>query len=251
MPRNAQADHGFFTRKGGVSNGIYKSLNCGPGSDDDPACVAENRVCVAEEMGVEPDHLISMHQVHGNVCLYIDGPLDERPECDALVTDRPGLALGVLTADCGPVLFYGEKEGGEPVVAVAHAGWGGAFKGILESTVARMKDCGAQPHSIRASVGPCIGPASYEVSEEFIRRFMEQDPGNEKFFKDGQRDGHAYFDLPGYIAMRLAQAGVPHVSLLGLDTYADVEKFFSFRRSTHNNEPDYGRQISCVVIPRC
>lgn len=243
-----KAEHGFFTRMGGVSDGIYKSLNCGPGSGDAPEKVRENRVCVAEELKVAPQNLLTLYQIHSAECIYADAPYTDAPQADAIVTDVPELAIGILTADCGPVLFYGEKEDGAPVVGAAHAGWGGAFKGILQSTISMMTEHGAVPASIRAALGPCIGPASYEVRTDFAEPFLEQDEANEHFFKSGQKEGHLMFDLPGYIARRLAEAGVRHVSLSGLDTYADEQRFFSYRRATHRGEKDYGRQISAIVI---
>lgn len=248
LPKDAKAQHGFFTRMGGVSDGIYKSLNCGPGSNDEPERVQENRICVAEELGVEPQNLLSLYQVHGAECLYVTEAFDEKPQADALVTDQAGLALGILTADCGPVLFYGQKSDGSPVIGAAHAGWGGALKGVLGATVEVMQKQGAIIESVRAALGPCIGPASYEVSDDFADPFLEQDEANEHFFKSGQREGHLMFDLGGYIAKRLSEAGVRHVSISGMDTYADEKRFFSYRRSTHRHEADYGRQISAIVI---
>jgi len=242
--------HGFFGRRGGISTGLYGSLNCGLGTKDAPVNVNHNRNVVADALSVVPAGLISVNQVHSAVCLFVDKPWvnDQRPEADALVTDRPGLALGVLTADCGPVLFYGEKTDGQPIVGAAHAGWGGAFKGILEETVKTMTDHGAIPASIRASVGPCIAQKSYEVGEEFVTRFLDADPANEHFFRESRKEGHMMFDLSGYIAARLAQAGVRQVSLTGVDTYANENDYFSFRRTTHRNEPDYGRQMSAIAI---
>ncbi|MEM6781414.1 MAG: peptidoglycan editing factor PgeF [Pseudomonadota bacterium] len=248
LPADAQADHGFFTRLGGVSEGIYKSLNCGPGSNDNAEYVQENRICVAEELKVEAENLLTLYQVHGETCLYVDQPFNGRPEADALVTDQAGLAIGILTADCGPVLFYGQKSNGTSIIGAAHAGWGGAFKGVLQSTVDMMCERGAESETIRAALGPCIGPASYEVQIEFAEKFLEQDLANEHFFKSARKEGHLMFDLPGYIAKRLAEAGVNHVSLSGLDTYADEKRFFSYRRATHRGESDYGRQISAIVI---
>ena len=239
--------HGFFTRKGGVSAGLYASLNCGAGSDDGLLQVVENKEIVREAVGAE--HLVTLYQVHSAECLVLDAPLEgDAPEADAMVTDTPGLALGVLTADCAPVLFYGEKADGMPVVGAAHAGWGGAFNGVLAAAVEKMQGLGAELSSIRAAIGPCIAQSSYEVTYEFAERFMEQDEGNESFFKAAQKDGHLMFDLPGYCAARLAQLGVRHVELLDKDTYSDEENFFSYRRKTHRDEADYGRQISVISI---
>lgn len=243
--------HGFFGRQGGVSKGIYSNLNCGVGSNDDPKSVQENRARVAGKLSVELKNLITLWQVHSSDCLIIDKPVgqgDERPKADALVTDKAGLALGVLTADCGPILFAGEKPDGSPVIGAAHAGWGGALKGVLESTVERMQELGAELDTIRATVGPCIGPKSYEVSVGFETPFLERNPEDEHFFREAQKSGHLMFDLPGYIASRLAQAGLKQVTITGDDTFAEPELFFSYRRSTHRKEADYGRQISAIVI---
>ncbi|MCB1532541.1 MAG: peptidoglycan editing factor PgeF [Alphaproteobacteria bacterium] len=245
---SARVSHGFFGRQGGVSEGIYESLNCGQGSGDDPAHVEENRARVAAKLGVGRARLLSLYQIHSDVCLRVTEGWEERPEADAHVTDRPGLALSILTADCAPVLFYGEKDDGAPVIGAAHAGWRGAFGGVLESTVGAMKDLGAKPASIRAAIGPCIAKASYEVDDGFVQRFIETDEANEHFFGAAARAGHAMFDLAGYAAARLARAGVKNVSILDLDTCADEAAFFSYRRKTHRNEPDYGRQISAIVI---
>lgn len=245
-----QVDHGFFGKTGGVSKGIYNGLNCGPGSYDDPEAVAENRKLVAELMGVAPENLLTLHQVHSNICLAVDEPWPEglRPEADAMVTDVPGLALGVLTADCAPVLFCGKKEDGSPVIGAAHAGWGGALGGILEATVEKMKARGAKAETIRATIGPAICVQSYEVGDEFVQKFLRHDSENERFFTASVNDGHMMFDLPSYVEQRLRKAGVSQVSDKAVDTYFNEEDFFSFRRSTHRSEPDYGRQISVIVI---
>lgn len=243
--------HGFFGRQGGVSEGIYDSLNCGPGSYDSPEAVQENRTRVAGHFGMNADHLISLWQVHSPDCLIIDGPVpsgDDRPKADAMVTDKAGWVLGTLTADCGSILFAGEKSDGSPVIGAAHAGWGGALRGVLESTVETMEKLGVELDTIRTTVGPCIGPKSYEVSIGFEAPFLERDPEDEHFFREAQKEGHLMFDLPGYIASRLAQAGVRQVTITGYDTFAEEEKFFSYRRTTHRGEPDYGRQISAIAI---
>lgn len=250
LPNDEKIAHGFFGRRGGISTGLYGSLNCGFGTKDASVNVKHNRDTVADALSVVPAGLLSVKQVHSATCLYIDKPWahDQRPEADAMVTDRPGLALGILTADCGPVLFYGEKTDGFPIIGAAHAGWGGAFKGVLESTVKTMIDHGATLASIRTSVGPSIAQKSYEVGDEFVARFIGADPANEHFFKDSRQSGHSMFDLSGYIASRLAIAGVRQVSLTGIDTYAQENDYFSFRRTTHRHEPDYGRQISAIAI---
>lgn len=242
--------HGFFTRTGGVSAGLYYSLNGGPGSDDTPALVHENRRRVAAHLGTQADHLITLWQEHGDECLPVSGPVAEgaaRPKGDALVTDRPGVALGVLSADCAPILFYGEKSDGAPVIGAAHAGWGGALKGVQIAAARRMLELGARLESLCAVIGPCIGQASYEVSEAFADPFLEQDEANERFFMAG-KPGHLQFDLAGYNAARLALAGVGEVVITGEDTYSDEARFFSYRRAIHRGEPDYGRQISAIVI---
>jgi hypothetical protein len=241
--------HGFFGREGGVSSGIYESLNCGPGTDDDPDHVKENRARVAGEAGVKPENLLSLHQVHGDVCLVLDEPfsMQERPKADAFVTIKPGIALSILTADCAPVLFYGESVIG-PVIGAAHAGWRGAFHGVLESTVSEMEKLGVPKEKILACIGPCISQSSYEVSSAFADPFITQDPHNEHFFKDGRSPEYLHFDLPGYCAKRLATAGIQKVSITGVDTYTAKDTFFSYRRATHEKAPDYGRQISVIAI---
>lgn len=250
-PFSKGVSHGFYGRKGGVSGGIYTSLNCGPGSGDDPAAVGKNRSRVAMDLGADPEKLISLWQIHSPDCLRVDGPVgtgDDRPKGDAMATDVPGVALGVLTADCGPVLFEGVKADGRPVIGAAHAGWGGAMRGVLEATVAQMESLGASRASMRACVGPCIGPASYEVSAGFETPFLNHNAEADMFFKGARREGHLMFDLPGYIAFRLAGAGVGQVMITGIDTYKEEDRCFSFRRATHRGEGDYGRQISAIVI---
>lgn len=250
VPDEAPVFHGFFGRSGGVSTDVYASLNCGIGSDDDPAAVHENRKRVAAAVGVATDHLLSVYQVHGDQCVSVEGPwaAQGRPEADAMVTDVPGVALGIMTADCAPVLFYGQKSDGSPVIAAAHAGWGGALKGILGATVQAMVTKGAQEGSIHAAIGPCIGQASYEVKEAFAEPFMAEDEANETFFMAGQRAGHLQFDLPGYCALKLAKAGLRRVYIKDLDTYFNEEDFYSYRRTTHREEKDYGRQLSVICI---
>lgn len=238
--------HGFFGRQGGVSTGLYSSLNCGAGTGDDPASVKENRARVLAAIGGSA--LVTLKQIHSATCLYADVPFTDRPEADAVVTDVPGLAIGVLTADCGPVLFHGETAQGGPVIGAAHAGWGGALKGVLESTLQVMIDKGAQIDTIHASLGPCIAQKSYEVSDGFAGPFIDDDPASEHFFKAARREGHLMFDLPGYIASRLSQAGVRQVSITGIDTYSAEKDYFSYRRATHREEKDYGRQISVIMI---
>ncbi|MGE0753758.1 MAG: peptidoglycan editing factor PgeF [Alphaproteobacteria bacterium] len=237
--------HGFFTREGGVSSGIYASLNCGMGSGDDKALVQKNRDIAQEALGA--DTLCIAYQVHSADVLIVDKPFDNPPELDALVTSTPGLAIGILTADCAPVLLADHKAG---VVAAAHAGWKGAFTGVLENTVAAMQTLGAEPERIIAAIGPTICQQSYEVDIAFKERFVEQDIQNDIYFLAGQRDGHFLFDLPGYCKDRLTTAGVKHINILAHDTYSDENSFFSFRRATHRGETMYGRQLSAISITR-
>lgn len=248
---STKIQHGFFSREGGVSQGIYKSLNCGIGSDDIPDHVQQNRQIVAEFFNQPKDNLCSVHQIHSADCIIIKKPItnnQKRPEVDAMVTDQPNLILGILTADCGPILFVGEKHDGSSVIGAAHSGWRGAIDGILDSTVQKMIECGAIKQTIKAAIGPCIGPRSYEVNIEFAAPFLAQDDANEHFFKDAQKQGHLMFDLPGYIASRLSKSGISDVTITGHDTYAEEDQFFSYRQKTHRCEPDYGRQISAIMI---
>ena len=243
--------YGFFGRTGGVSEGKYASLNCAPGSSDDQAAIAENRRRVATQIGARDGVISTPYQCHSADCLFIADHVaggDARPKADAIVTDKPGLAIGVLTADCGPVLFAAQKKDGSPIVAACHAGWGGALGGVLDRTVQTLLENGAEAETIRACLGPCIMQASYEVGQDFIRPFVIQHEEAEQFFMSAQKEGHFMFDLPGYIAMRLALAGVRQVSLMGLDTYKGEDDFYSFRRATHRGEPDYGREMSCIMI---
>ncbi len=237
--------HGFFTRTGGVSEGIYRGLNAGVGSEDSVDKVAENRARIAGWMGVAPERLMTLYQIHSADALVVREPFSPpRPKADAMVTDRPGIALGVLSADCGPVL-YADAEAG--VVGAAHAGWKGALTGILEATIEAMEKLGAQRERIVAVLGPSIGPENYEVGPEFVARFVTADKGNDAYFSASAKDGHAMFDLNRYTIDRLRNAGV---SAAALDrcTYADETLFFSYRRATHRAEPDYGRQISAIAL---
>ena len=238
--------HGFLGRRGGVSAGLYAGLNVGLGSDDDSAAIRENRRRAVEAV-LSGARLVTLHQVHSADAVAASAPWpdDARPHADALVTDRPGLALGVLTADCTPVLLADAQAG---VVGAAHAGWKGALGGVTDSAIAAMEKLGASRDRIVAAIGPVIARISYEVDDGFARRFEEADPANERFFSPG-REGHKQFDLEAYVAARLAAAGIGRIELLGLDTYADEERFFSFRRATHRGEPGYGRQISLIGLP--
>ncbi len=240
--------HGFFTRRGGVSAGIYEGLNCGQGSDDNPDHIKQNRSIVAEHLGASSDDLLSVHQIHSDQCIYVTERWepDNRPQADAMVTDKAGFALGILTADCAPVLFYGEKSDGVPVIGAAHAGWKGALGGILESTLKAMKELGAQ--NIKASIGPCIDKRSYEVDESFFERFVQAHESYERFFGAAQKKEHYMFDLAGFCALRLYESGLKEVHIWGLDTYVREDEFFSYRRTTHRQEKEYGRQISAIII---
>jgi hypothetical protein len=237
--------HGFLGRRGGVSRGVCAGLNCGLGSDDDRDDVIENRRRAVDSVAPAAA-LVSVHQVHSAEAVIATAPWpdDARPHADAIVTDRPGLVLGVVTADCAPVLLADREAG---VIAAAHAGWKGAVGGVLAATVSAMVGLGARADRIAAAVGPAIARSSYEVDDRFRRHFLLANPANERFFADG-RPGHWQFDLEGFVVSQLAQAGVGRVEALGLDTYADPDRFYSFRRATHRGEPDYGRQLSLIAL---
>lgn len=239
--------HGFFTRRGGISGGIYASLNCGPGSADDPAAVQENRRRVAAALGAARG-LVSLYQVHGRDVVVVDDDYDvggPRPKADGMVTTRRGIALGVLSADCAPVLFADAKAG---VIGACHAGWRGALAGVTDATIEAMERLGAERQRIRAAIGPTIRQLSYEVRDPFRTGFLDAAAGNAAFFAPGRRAGHWQFDLPGYLMQRLKQAKIAAEDI-GLDTCADAARFFSYRRATLASEPDYGRQISAIVLP--
>lgn len=239
--------HAFFTRCGGVSSGIYDSLNGGVGSNDDPGNVTQNRARMASALGVDAGHFVTAYQVHSPNVAVAEKPwaASERPKADAIVTRTPGLAIGVTTADCGPVLFADEKAG---VIGAAHAGWRGALTGVLEATLDAMEKLGANRNDIVAALGPMIRQPNYEVGPEFIEAFIAEGSGNERFFKPGLRSGHHLFDLPGFIESRLRYAGLGSVEDLELCTYAEPDRFYSYRRSQHRAEVDYGRHISAIVI---
>jgi YfiH family protein len=238
--------HAFFTREGGVSSGIYESLNGGLGSNDAPENVTENRARMARMLGVVPAHFISCYQVHSPDVMTVTAPWtrENTPRADAIVTKTPGIAIGVGAADCGPILFADGEAG---VIGAAHAGWKGALTGVTDSTIAAMEKIGAQRSRIRAAIGPLIRQGSYEVGPEFVHRFTETDESYARFFVASARTGHAMFDLPGFIKARLEAAGIAGVEDLGLDTYAD-DRFFSYRRTTHRGEPDYGRHIHAISL---
>jgi len=239
--------HGYFTRIGGVSDGIYRGLNIGTGSNDDQQRVMENRRRVAEWMGVPASHLLTAHQVHSPDVVIAREPFaGPRPLADAVVTDRPGIAVGASTADCGPVLFADAEA---RVVGAAHAGWKGAFAGVLENTVAAMESLGARRERIVAVLGPSIGPENYEVGPEFISRFVDADAGNISYFAPSAKLGHALFDLNLYTVDRLRKAGVTAEGL-GRCTYTEEDLFYSYRRTTHRKEADYGRQVSAIVLEK-
>jgi YfiH family protein len=239
--------HGFFTRQGGVSTGIYSSLNCGLGSKDDPGNVAENRARVAEILGTGADRLLTLFQVHSAKAVVAkkSWAADGAPEADAVVTNVPGLAIGVLTADCAPVLFCDAEA---RVIGAAHAGWRGALSGIVESTVETMVGLGARPAAIAATIGPAISQKAYEVGADYVERFLAEDAEAGPFFANDPDSGEPHFDLTGYVAERLAKAGISAITDLGLCTYCDETRLFSYRRSQHHGEADYGRQISAILL---
>ena len=239
--------HAFFTREGGVSSGHYESLNGGIGSADSAARVAENRARMATALAVEPHCLITAYQIHSPCVVVAEAPWtpEARPRADGIVTRTPALAIGVSTADCGPVLF---AEPQARVIGAAHAGWRGALAGIVEATVAAMEGLGAARDRIRAALGPMIRQPNYEVGPDLIERFAAEDPASEIFFTPAARPGHALFDLGGYVASRLRRAGIRHIEDVGLCTYAESRLFFSHRRATHRAEDDYGRHVNAIAL---
>ncbi|TAI61124.1 peptidoglycan editing factor PgeF [Bradyrhizobium sp. Leo170] len=240
--------HAFFSREGGVSEGIYAGLNGGIGSNDAADNVAENRRRMAERLGVGPDRLLTLYQVHSPDVVVATTPWasDARPKADAIVTRTENLAIGVTAADCGPILFVDPNA---RVIGAAHAGWKGALTGVLESTVEAMERLGADRSGIVAAIGPLIRQHSYEVGPEFVARFLEADADNALFFLPGEREGHAMFDLGGYIRMRLENAGILMIDDIGIDTYSD-ERFYSYRRSVHRKEGDYGRHVHAIALEK-
>ena len=237
--------HGFFTREGGHSTGIYASLNCGLGSGDDVALVKQNRALVASSLGARPDHLISGYQEHGTNVAVVTGPMAERPHADGLVSNTPGVALGILTADCGPILFADQEA---RVIGACHAGWKGALAGVYDTTVAAMEGLGAKRSRIVAVLGPTISQAAYEVGPDFPTPFLARDEQHSKFFIPSVKHGHYMFDLQVFLLERMASMGLANVVGLGLCTYADEKRFFSYRRTTHRGEADYGRLISAIAL---
>jgi YfiH family protein len=239
--------HGFFTRAGGVSEGVYESLNGGVGSEDSPAKVAENRARMAKHLGVAPDRFLTCYQIHSPEVVVAETPWpsNERPRADAIVTRTPNLAIGISTADCGPVLLADPEA---RVIGAAHAGWRGALTGVIEQTVAAMEKLGAKRGRIVAAAGPMIRQSNYEVGQDLIDRFVTTDPNTIRFFKPAQRPGHSMFDLAGYVVSRLRRAEIAEIEDLGLCTYADPAQFYSYRRATHRAEPDYGRHINAIAL---
>lgn len=239
--------HAFFTREGGVSEGVYASLNGGVGSNDAIDKVAENRARMARALGVEPDRLLTAYQIHSPDVVVAEEPWsrENRPKADAIVSNTPGLAVGISTADCGPLLFADSDAG---VVGAAHAGWRGALTGVIEATIAAMENLGADRKRLVVALGPTIRQRNYEVGGEFVDRFLAADPGNKRFFTASNQTGHAMFDLTGYIAARVARAGVRSFEDLDLCTFADPQRFYSYRRMTKLGEPDYGRHVNAIAI---
>ena len=236
--------HGFFTRRGGASSGIFSGLNCGTGSSDQTEAVAINRVRVADAMQVSPEALVGVHQIHSADVVTVTGPLAEKPRADAMVTDTPGLALSILTADCQPVLFADAEAG---VIGAAHAGWRGALDGVLEATLDAMEALGARRETTAAVIGPTISQNAYEVGPEFVERFLDEDPTYGRFFAGGTGD-RAHFDLPGFGLHRLRSAGIGQAEWIRHCTYADPDRFYSYRRSVHEKQADYGRLIAAIVL---
>jgi polyphenol oxidase len=247
LSQQSNIKHGFFTREGGVSTGLYGSLNAGQGSNDAPENVTENRKRVAQALSVKPESLVSVYQVHSNDVAVVTEPwqADNRPKADSMVTNVPNLALGILTADCGPILF---ADSAAHVIGAAHAGWKGAVSGVLENTIIAMETLGAKRKNITACLGMTISQENYEVGQEFLEQFLAANAYNKHYFIPSKTPYHFMFDLPAFINMRLSQAGLGTVENLALCTYADEKRFFSYRRTTHRNEPDYGRHLSAIAL---
>ena len=243
----AGVTHGFFTREGGTSQGLFSSLNCGFGSGDDLDTVARNRMLVAGSMAVEPDRLLTLYQEHSPRVMTVSEPWgrESAPRADAMVTKQRGIALGALTADCAPVIF---ADGRARIVGIAHAGWKGALNGVTDATIRAMEELGADRAAIVVAIGPAISGAVYEVGPEFHGRFLKADPANEAFFRPAPKPRHWLFDLPNYLLARLRRSGIGRAEDLALCTYDDEQRFFSYRRATHRNQPHYGRLISAVAV---
>jgi YfiH family protein len=242
--------HAFFTREGGVSEGIYASLNCGAGSEDKPEHVLENKRRAAARLDLPEDRLVTLYQVHSPEVVEVTTPeslRDNRPQADAMVTRSPDIALGILTADCAPVLFADAKN---RVIGAAHAGWKGALAGVLESTIAAMENLGADRTGIRASIGPCIAQSSYQVGPEFPEPFLKADETAAEFFRPDGDTGKYLFDLTGYVLRRLERSAIGRIDALAVDTYDNDTQFFSYRRTCHRSEADYGRGLSAIALAR-
>ncbi len=237
--------HGFFERTGGISEGLYASLNAGRGSGDDPQCVSANRALIAQALELEPARLVTLHQVHSADAVIVRDETAGAAKADGMATCERGVGLGILTADCAPVLLADGEAG---VIGAAHAGWGGALRGITDAVVAAMVLLGARRERIVAVVGPAIAPESYEVGREFHRRFTDDDADNAQYFRAAPRPEHFHFDLPAYVLHRLRQGAIRHAAWTGGDTCLEEERFFSYRRSVLRQEPDYGRQLSVVRL---
>ena len=239
--------HAFFTRAGGVSQGIYESLNSGVGSNDDPANVTENRARMAASLGVAPERFLTAYQIHSPQVVTVEAPWSpsERPKADAIVTRTPGLAIGVSTADCGPVLLADPEA---RVIGAAHAGWRGALTGVIEATVAAMETLGAKRDRMVAAAGPMIRQPNYEVGQDLLDRFVAVEPSNVRFFIRANRPDHMMFDLAGYVVSQLRRAEIAQIEDVGLCTYANPAQFYSYRRATHLAEPDYGRHVNAIVL---
>ena len=237
--------HGFFTRKGGVSKGIYKGLNCGLGSSDDKKTVLRNRNLVAQHMGICLENIVTLHQIHSVEAIICNRTFETSPKADALVTNTPGLLLSVLTADCQPVIFADEKNS---VVGIAHAGWRGALNGVLTSTINKMEYLGAERKQISAVIGPCISQTAYEVSVDFVEKFTSSNENNKSYFSYSPLTKKYHFDLPNFSLNLLKDEDILSTEWTGHCTYSDPKKFFSYRRSCHRNESDYGRLISTIML---
>jgi len=237
--------HAFFTRKGGASDGIYSSLNLGNGSNDTPQNVEKNREIAMELFGSPPNNLHTLYQIHSNNVIVASGEFEERIEADALVTETPGTVLGILTADCTPVIFADDEN---KIIGAAHAGWKGAFSGILENTVNKMEELGADKHNIKVAIGPSISQDSYEVGKEFYDRFVMDEPTNAAYFIQSVEPQHYMFNLTSYVEHRLKNAGISSVTNVNMDTYSLEEDFYSYRRSCHKKEADYGRNLTVIAL---
>jgi len=242
-------NHAFCTRQGGVSSGLYFSLNCGLGTTDNPVHVEQNRARALAQLGLSRANLITCRQAHTPNVVFVADPwsIDQEPIADGMVTDRPNLALGILTADCAPILLAEANSG---IIGAVHAGWRGALGGVIESAIEQMVKNGATVSRILAAIGPCIGVESYEVDAKFKRLFVKKDNQNEIYFYKGKRQGKYYFDLSSYLKYKLERAGVEYISTLSYDTCADTENFFSYRRSVLKGEDNYGRGISLIALTR-